>query len=178
MTYYHGSSIGGIESLRPFVSNHEKSYVYLTHSQVLAAIYAHNPMARPNGWFTYYWGKDGQLHYEEYFDNQTEEIYAGQAGFVYACEGEFETLEKMPWVFLSENKVPVHSCILIPDLYAQLLQYEQEGKLVIHRWKDQSPELKAIHERVLKNSLDSPRPDPAVDKEYRDYVSAHFPSLR
>lgn len=176
MTYYHGSSIGGIEALRPFVSNHDRPYVYLTHSQVLAAIYAHNPMNRPGGWFTYYWSRDGQLHYDEYFDNQTEEIYAGQTGFVYTCEGEFEALEKMPWVYLSENEVPVTRVIQIPDLYAQLLQYEQEGSLVIHRWKDQSPAWKENRRKIVEESLACQRPD-AADREYRAYVSRHFPGL-
>ena len=134
MKLYHGSSLGGIEKLRPGLSNHDKPYVYLTHSPILAALYAHNPLTRPNGFFSYWWGKDGILRYDEYFENQLEAIYSGQCGFVYECTGEYPQLEKMPWVYLSEAEVPVIDCVEIRDLYAQLLQYEKEGLLIVRRW--------------------------------------------
>lgn len=176
MTVYHGSSTGGIETLRPFVSNHGDPYVYLTHSEVLAAIYAHNPLTRPGGWFTYCWAKDGRLFYDEYFENQLEEIYSGRSGYVYACEGDFPTMEKMPWVSLSTEPVPVTTCRFIPDLYAQLLQYEREGRLVIRRWQDWRPDQKAGILKIVENSLSKERPADN-DAQYLAYVYAHFPEL-
>lgn len=177
MELYHGSSVPGIDVLHPFVSNHEKPYVYLTHSEVLAAIYAHNPMHRPNGWFPYWWGKDGALYYDEYFENQLEEIYAGHEGYVYQCRGNYPRLEKMPWFSLSEDPVPVTECRRIPDLYRQLLQYEEEGRLVVRRWQSFCPEQLALFRRVIADSLNRTPMDSPHRAEYEAYIRKHFPEL-
>lgn len=178
MILYHGSYVPGITTLRPFASNHDKPYVYLTHSQVLAAIYAHNPMSRPNGFFTYRWGKDGVLHYDEYFENQMEEIYAGQRGYVYTCEGEYPQIEKMPWVYVAEESVRVNSCTEIPNIYALLLRYEREGILRVRRWKDASEKQRQIWKNVVQKSLDSVDRNTPVGMEYVQYVKAHFTDIR
>ena len=39
MTLYHGSSIGGITELKPFLSEHKKPYVYLAGNSVVALLY-------------------------------------------------------------------------------------------------------------------------------------------
>lgn len=178
MIYYHGSSTDGIRVLRPFLSNHDRPYVYLTHSEVLATLYAANPMTRPNGWFSYWWDKDGQLYYDEYFDGQLEEIYRGKAGYIYLCQGEYPALPKMPWVHLSEADVPVTRCQLIPDLCERLLQYEAEGRLIIRRWRDRTPAGKVGVLNVVRNSLQSTTGNSDTAEEYRSYIYAHFPELR
>ena len=177
MILYHGSNISGIKALRPSLSNHEKPYVYLTHSPVLAAIYAHNPLTRPNGFFSYWWGKDGILRYDEYFENQLEAIYSGQQGYVYECGGEYPQLEKMPWVYLSEAEVPVTNCIIISNLYELLLQYEREGLLIVRRWHEASEKQREIWENVVRRSLAQTDLSTAIGQEYYTYVRAHFPSI-
>lgn len=86
----------------------------MSHSSVLAAVYAHNPLTRPNGFFTYWRDTDGMLYHDEYFENQLEEIYSGKTGYIYECEGKFMTMEKMPWVYLSEQPVSVRTCTKFP----------------------------------------------------------------
>ena len=177
MFLYHGSYVPGIQDLRPFASNHDKPYVYLTHSKVLATVYAHNPMTRPNGFFTYWWNRDGILCYDEYFENQMENIYAGQKGYVYVCQGSYPQLDKMPWVYLSEQSVPVEECLEITDIYTQLLQYEQEGLLIVRRWKDASEQQRTIWKKVVQRSLNSVDRESIAGMEYVQYVKAHFPDL-
>lgn len=174
MKLYHGSANPNIAVLRPFSSNHDKPYVYLTHSPVLATVYAHNPLPRPSGFFSYWWGKDGVLCYDEYFENQLEEIYAGQTGYVYECDGEFPQLEQMPWVYLSEDPVPVARCTRIPDLYEQLLRYEQDGLLRIQRWKGASEQQRAVWVNVVKRSLQKTDMSTPAGRAYADYIRAHF----
>lgn len=178
MILYHGSSTGGIEALKPFVSNHENPYVYLTNSQVLATLYAANPMKRPNGWFPYWWDRGEQLVYDEYYEHQLEEIYRGKTGYVYTCQGEYPTLPKMPWVYLSETDVPVIHCQVIPDLYEQLLQYEAEGRLVIRRWEQRTPAGRAGILKVVSDSLRDHEAHTHQAEEYRCFVYARFPELR
>lgn len=177
MILYHGSNVSGIKCLRPGISNHGKPYVYLTHSPVLAAIYAHNPLTRPNGFFTYWLDKDGTLCYDEYFENQLETIYAGQRGFVYECQGEFPQLEKMPWVYLSEKAVPVTACVEIPDLCAELLRYEREGLLRVRRWHQVSENQRRVWENVVRRSLAGTDLTSASGQEYASYIRAHFPNM-
>lgn len=176
MTLFHGSSVAGIRELRPGLSNHGKPYVYLTHSPVLAAIYAHNPLTRPNGFFSYWWGKDGTLCYDEYFENQLEVIYSGQRGYVYTCQGEFPQLEKMPWVYLSESPVDVTEVSEIPDLYAQLLQYEQESLLRVRRWHEASEKQREIWENVVRRSLQGTDVTTESGREYAAFVRKYFPN--
>lgn len=177
MKLYHGSATPDIAILRPFASNHDKPYVYLSHSEVLATIYAHNPLTRPNGFFTYWWRKDGILCYDEYFQNQLEEIYAGQTGYVYECEGQFPQLERMPWVYLSQEEVPVLRCRKIPDLYQQLLQYEKEGLLFVQRYDRVSEKQREVWANVVRRSLQQTDLSTPEGMEYAAYVRAHFPSI-
>lgn len=177
MILYHGSKVPSIESLRPFSSNHDKPYVYLTHSKVLATIYAHNPLTRPNGFFSYWWGKDGMLYYDEYFENQLEIIYAKQSGYVYECNGDYLQMEKMPWVYLSEQNVPVTNCIEIPNIYEQLLQYEQDGLLRIRRWREATVKQREVWENVVKRSLMNTDLTTPLGIEYYDYIKRHFRNI-
>lgn len=177
MNLYHGSGVPGIERLRPFSSNHGKPYVYLTHSPILAALYAHNPLTRPNGFFTYWWGKDGMLRYDEYFENQMETIYTGQRGFVYECRGAYPQLEKMPWVYLSEGEIAVTDCVEIPDLCDQLLQYERDGLLIVRRWRNASEKQREIWENVVRRSLAQTDLSTPTGQEYAAYIRKHFPKL-
>lgn len=174
MILYHGSSTAGIDKLLPFTSNDQKPYVYLTHSEVLAAIYSHNPLTRPNGYFTYWWGKDGKLYYDEYFENQTKEIYSGQKGFVYECAGDYPRMDKMPWVYLSEEPVQVVKCTEIPDIYEKLLCYEREGLLTINRWHEASEKQREIWVNVVRRSLEKKDLSTPLAQEYYYFVKKHF----
>lgn len=177
MVLYHGSSVPGIKELRPISYGEGDALTYLTHSRVLAAIYAHNPMTRPNGYFTYWFDRDGRLYYDEYFENQTEILYSGQRGFVYECDGEFPQMEKMPWVYLSKTPVPVKKCEEIPDIYKQLLSYEVEGSLTIRRWSDASQGQRDIWEGVVRRSLAATDLATPLGREYFDFIRTYFGAI-
>lgn len=175
MTLYHGSPVPGLTELRPFLSNHDRPYVYLTHSEALAVLYAHNPIPG-GGWFTYRWAGD-VLQYDEFFPDALRTIYQGQSGWVYTCCGEYPTLEKMPWVYLSERPVPVTGGRFIPDLYEELLRYEGEGQLVIHRYDTLSEKKKAANDRcILRSVRESHLPEQPGDP-YLAFIRAHCPGL-
>lgn len=53
MTLYHGSNIAGIEILKPNQADHDRSYVYMTTIDVVAAFYLCNAVERPYYWFPY-----------------------------------------------------------------------------------------------------------------------------
>ncbi len=178
MQLFHGSSVPGIQTLEPRLSNHGKPYVYLTHTKALATIYAHNVMTPPNGWFTYYFRKeDGKLVYEEYFPNQLEEFYENQRGYIYTCEANLPVLEKMPWVYLSDEPVPVACCQEIPDLLSALLAYEKTGELIIRRFETLSArQLEVIH-RINLSEIEKYHLREHPESEHGRFIFSHYPDL-
>lgn len=173
MLLYHGSSTGGIIALRPSISNHDKPYVYLTDCAVLALLYAYNPIARPGGFFPYYFDKAGLLHYEEYFPDQTRKMYAEHGGWVYTAEADSLTrFEKMPWVYLSEADVPISDATFIPDIYVALTQAETKGQLLIHRYEDASVEQHKMNLRVVQKSLKG-----HADDDYVRFLREYMPEI-
>ena len=177
MTLYHGSATPGITTLRPNLSNHGKPLVYLTNDPALAVIYAHNPLTPPDCYFPYFYDKEGQLCYEEYFP-QALDLYKGFGGYVYTAEADNLTqLEKMPWVYLSEEPVPVTGCRFIPDLYAELLALDAVGSLKIIRFGDLTEQkLQGIYGMLRREAQREGLKD-HPEREYARFYQAHFPFL-
>ena len=173
MTLYHGSFVPHLTKLMPFPSNHGKPYVYLSDNATLALLYAHNPIARPGGFFPYWFDKAGKLHYDEYFPDQMHQMYGGHDGWVYhASANGLTQLDNMPWVYLSESPVQVIRAVHIPDLYAALLDAEQAGQLILHRYKDIPEEQREIHRKIVRKSLED---QPVAD--YVRFLRAYMPEL-
>ena len=173
MMLCHGSSVPGLTELKPFPSNHSKPYVYLTDCAALALFYAHNPIERPGGFFPYWFDKQGQLHYDEYFPDQLRLMYQGHSGWVYHVEVDGWTrLDKMPWVYLSEAPVPVAQADFIPDLHAALTGAAEDGRLVLHRYGDIPEGQREIHRKVVRNSLSGHDED-----DYVQFMRQHMPEV-
>lgn len=173
MLLYHGSAVAGLTVLLPRLSNHERPYVYLTDSATLALLYARNPIARPGGFFPYWFDQGGQLHYDEYFPEQTRIIYESREGWVYRAEdSSLPHPDRMPWVYLSTDPVPVFGAEHIPDLYSALLAAEKAGRICIHRYEDFTPEQQERHRQVVRRSLDGPTVD-----DYLRFLRQYMPEL-
>ena len=85
MIFYHGSSVGGLTELKPFLSEHKKPYIYLTSNPVVALLYTVKPVPKPFSFYPY--GFSGEkVVYSEYYKNCFEEIYKGKKGYLYECE--------------------------------------------------------------------------------------------
>ena len=176
MILYHGSDVPDIAELTPRPSNHEKPYVYLTHSPALATLYAHNALPRPYGWYTYFW-QNGQLHYEEYFPGQLELFYRRQTGYIYTCVAELPALSQMPWVYLSERAIRPSDCRAVPDLYQELLRLEAAGEIVLHRHHTLSDTARQSNIAVVQREIQ--RHDLAHNPQspYAQFIHTHFPDL-
>lgn len=173
MLLYHGSPAGDLTELCPFPSNHDRPYVYLTDNPTLALLYAHNPIKRPGGFFPYYFSKDGRLHYDEYFADQLRVMYRGHSGYVYTTEPEsLPTLDRMPWVHLSDAPVPVAACCFIPDLYEALLDAERAGSIILHRYESIPEAQQEIHRKIVRRSLEGRSED-----DYVRFLREHMPEV-
>ena len=58
MTFYHGSPVGGLNELKPFLSEHKKQYVYFTQNPVVALLYAVHSVDKPFSYYPYGFDKD------------------------------------------------------------------------------------------------------------------------
>lgn len=173
MTLYHGSDVPALTHLKPFSWVGETPYAFLCSISALALIYAHNPMQRPGGFFTYWVDKTGQLHYDEYFPDQTRLLYQGHGGWVYTAEiDDLIQHEKMPWVYMSEEPVPLAQAEYFPDLYEALLQAEKDGRLKLHRYEDLTEQQHETRRGIVRESLQTHGED-----DYRRFIRAHMPEV-
>lgn len=180
MKLYHGSNVENIKTLNPVLSNHGKPLVYLTDNYTLAILYAHNPIKRPGGFFTYKFDKQGKLNYDEYFDNQLEVMYKGVSGYVYtinANENEYTKLDKMYWVYTTESNVPTNSVEYIEDLYLKILQCEKAGDIIINRYSTMDEETKQKWRSIVIKDIENKDLKNNMDSSYAQFLHKHFPDL-
>lgn len=53
MIFYHGSPIGGLTELKPFLSEHGKPYIYFATNPLVALLYAVKPVSKPFSFYPY-----------------------------------------------------------------------------------------------------------------------------
>lgn len=130
MILYHGSPIGGLTELKPFISEHEKPYLYFAENPLVALLYAVKPVPKPFSFYPYGFGENGELLYSEYYENAFADIYEGKRGYLYECRADREQLEaptQIRRVYTCAEAVKVGSVMEIPDLYAYYREREKPG---------------------------------------------------
>lgn len=171
MILYHGSNLTDLIYLKPQISNHCKPFVYFTDVFELAVLYAaKNPINT-------YWFRNGILHYDEYLEDQFEVLHNGKSGEIYVCDAEFSRLERMPWVFLAENDVKVDSYMKINNIYDVLRGFENDKKLVIHRYNDFSEKEKEFNRNQIKDEIIKENLALHPDKPYSVFIRQYFPDI-
>ena len=147
MTLYHGSKVADIRSLEPRSKLHgspEEKVVYLSGSIPYALVYIWDSekTGYSGKWVTCAL-KSGVVHYEEMFPDQLKAFYEGVSGYLYFVEQTSE-MERMPEshedMFYSKKPVPVGEAVFVEDVYRELLRYEAEGSLVVHRFTEAAEE--------------------------------------
>lgn len=176
--YYHGSSIDGITVLnaRSSLHNSDKNVVYLTDNAPYALFYIWD--AEKTGSRSKHvtaWVKDGVAYYEEQFPDQLRAFYQGVSGYLYTIQGDFSAVDGRANLFYSENDTPISDMTAIRDVYAALLQYEADGKLVVLRYAEQTAErqnelIELIAAAIRKNGLYAN--DPEMQRFLRHYFKA------
>lgn len=59
--FYHGSPVGGLNELKPFLSEHGKPYIYFSSSPIVALLYAVKPVPKPFSFYPYGFDKNGAV---------------------------------------------------------------------------------------------------------------------
>ena len=177
---YHGSSTGGIQTLRPFVADHGKPYVYFTTSDVSAAFYAARVIDPPYYWVPYGYDPQGRITYTEVWKNAFSEAFSGKSGYLYCCEGDDKQLLRFPThrsLRLSADAVGVAHCERIDDLQDWFLQRERDGKLIIQRFESLAPaQLSLWHGMVLEELIFN-FSGIELDNPYTRFVQEKMPAV-
>lgn len=180
MTLYHGSPRGGINTLRPSLSQHGEAYVYFSTNPVIAAMYVFNPLPAPHAFFPYGFDREGRLIYEEYYEGQFMELYGGREGFLYACDDVPDAFNPtaIPHVLVSAAPVPVSRCTRIPDAAEYFRARAEEGKLRIFfygemRTLGRLPRVARMIRAEIEEHRLYERPEDPVTAFYQ----SHFPEL-
>ena len=180
MKFYHGSMIEGLTQLQPHLpvgAHSQNPLVYLTTSRQLALHYI---------WDTERLGvkmpmldirKDGTLVFQEMFPNALEYFYKGVSGYIYHCEGDYPitTDPGVPTCVVSETAVSVTDCEFIADVYREILQYMETGKLIYEHYED-LPQWRIdiirghITRFIKRNNLLTEQHHPS-----RNYIQEKFP---
>lgn len=178
MILYHGSSIGGITELKPFLSEQKEPYVYLASNPVIALLYTVKPVPKPFSFYPYGFNHE-KVVYNEYYENCFEDIYKGQKGFLYICEN-VENAEDLPTIcgaYICRTPTKISGCIEIKDVFEKLMECKENGQFEIKPFHSIScKELdyvyddlrKTIHEHSLRNNSDHPM---------SKFIMSHFPKI-
>ena len=155
MIAYHGTIVGGLHVLMPF-ENPQSSLgyacVYLSTNKVLASIYIWDKEYKL---MTFGIGNDGKPVYTEFFKDSLLEFYSGVKGYIYKCDAEFYSDEStnISCAVISRDPVYIQDVDVVNDAYERILQYEQQGLLVINRYNTLSEEQKKRHKRLIIDTI-------------------------
>ena len=154
MLLYHGSSQNGLQTLRPFLADHGKPYVYFSTDSTAAAFYTACAVERPYYFFPYGYDAAARPVYTETYPGALRETYAQKSGYLYVCdlpEAELLRFPSNPHMRLTANETPVLRVEAIENLYEWFLKKEAEGKLTIQRYESLAKgDLASWHGMVLE----------------------------
>lgn len=179
MIFYHGSSVGQLTELKPFLSEHGKPYVYFAVNPLAALLYAVKPVPKPFSFYPYGFDESGNVIYSEYYENAFYDLYKGKTGYLYECTDlkNIDNPTQITGAYTSAETVKVDKVTEVPDLYMFYKEQEKKGLFRVKQRNEISDkeinfalcELKKDAERYnLKNS-----PQHAMSV----FIRKHFPSV-
>lgn len=156
---FHGSDNGGITVLEPFSTLYgtDKKVVYLTGSIPYALVYIwdgnHNNLRKEK--HVTAWVKNGTAYYEEQFPDQLETFYKSVSGYLYrACDASgIKACAERESIFYSTDRITVEKALMVPDVYEELLRYEESGKFRVRRFNEQSIQRQMELTELIANAI-------------------------
>lgn len=178
MILYHGSSIGGITELKPFLSEHKKPYVYLASNPVVALLYTVKPVPKPFSFYPY--GFNGEkVVYSEYYKNCFEDIYKGKKGFLYECNDitNIENPTAINCAYTCQTPIKINNYIEIDDVFEKFMEYKAQGLFEIKPFENiKERELNFVYDDMKKTIMQhNLRGCP--DSPMSQFIITHFPKI-
>lgn len=120
---------------------------------------------------SYRFTKDNVLEILEYWPNALEETYAGVSGYIYATSHlpNAQTMD-IPYVIASETPVAIETFEYVPDAFLAIKQAEEEGKLKIVRYQENSADRLEKIKKLVCREYEKAQSIPA----YKAFLEAKF----
>ncbi len=179
MHFYHGSPVGGLNELKPFLSEHGKPYVYFSSSPIVALLYAVKPVPKPFGFYPYGFEKNGAVVYSEYFENAFFRLYNGKVGYLYECVHleNTDNPTNINCVCTCSDPIKVSKVTEISNLYSYFKEQESKGLFLIkQREKVSEKEMQFVFDELKKDIISHnlckfPKHAMSV------FIQEHFPNV-
>lgn len=173
---YHVSPMPGITVLTPRVSSHGKAYVYAVDSLVTGLLFG----AKKDDFDLLLDTNDeGTPEVYECYPDAFRTVYQGKGCSVYELkdDGFLHGITSWSPELVCESDVTVEREVVIDDLYSRLLQEEEDGNLILHRYTDTPAHKKLISEHIVDrlirfDALDCLETDPRFQKYYQPIIDA------
>ncbi len=142
-TVYHVSDTPGIRVLQPRVSTHKKPYVYAIDNLVTGLLFG---VKKDDFDFLITTDQEGRPVVYECYPDAFLQKYGGRSCSIYELSEEGFVRGATSWAaeLVSERETQVLRETVVPDLYSRLLEEEEQGNLVLHRYQDTSEYKKMI----------------------------------
>ena len=182
--YYHASSVKGIKTLEPRISNHGIPMIYFSEKRENVLVYLSNAVekfCKETGfnysgvwhkWASYGFDKDGILTLDEYYPNALIDTYKGVSGYIYSAEkvnNSGDTIN-VPYAVTSREKVTVSDCEFIEDAYEEIIKSEENGLIRITRYESLSDAKCNWIAEIMKKEYETAIEHP----EYRYFIENKF----
>lgn len=178
MILFHGSNKLGLTELKPQQADHDRPYVYMSTIDTVAAFYLCNAVERPYYWFPYDFDKSGIPIYHELYPNALREVSEGVRGCIYivdAQENQFIPFKNIPCARLGIEPIQVVDTIQIENAYDFFLDYIRQGKLIVSRYEDKSPEALKCWHRIIADYMKEKKMIETPDCIYAKFVREKIP---
>lgn len=167
MALFHGSPVGGLTELQPFLSEHGKPYLY----------FATKPVPKPFSFYPYGFDKDGVV-YSEYYENAFEERYRGKAGYLCECDRVtgLDNPTQINCAYTTTEPVKIDRVTRSDDLYDYFMEQAEQGLFWVKKRAETSEkEMDIVLEEFRKDIANfNLKHDP--EHEMSHFIQQHFPS--
>ena len=179
MKYYHGSPLGGLTELKPFLSEHGKPYIYLTTNPLVALLYAVKPVSKPYSFYPYGFDENRNVVYSEYYPNAFHDIYKGKTGYLYECEdvGNVENPTQISCAYTSNEPVKVSKVVCIKDIYEYYIGCAKSGVFCIKPFEAISEKEMEFVYQDLRQSMAKYDLKEKPDDEMSIFIKQHFQKI-
>ena len=179
MTLYHGSPVGGLTELKPFLSEHGKPYIYFASNPLVALLYAVKPVPKPFSFYPYGFNKYGAVVFSEYYENAFYDIYKNKEGYLYSCAAPHGITNptQINCAYTCTEAVKPDEVTKIPDLYEFFLQEKKKGSFIIKTRREISDKEMDFVFSELKHDMDKYNLKNDPGHAMSVFIRTHFPNV-
>lgn len=170
--YFHGSPLGGLEWLKPGCALSENPCVFLSSNRAHATLYTVRKNFYPYGFDK----ATGLVCYTEPYKNCLKDIYGGKSGYVYEVgpvEGA-KPLEGIRYAHVATEDIKIASFEFIEDVYARLIEYSEQGQMMIEMFHETAQARLAFYEQKMVEIIINENLLQRED-DYAVFVKSRFP---